>query len=289
MDDDPARLRAPRGALVTGIAAGADERVRELTGFSAEQLLGLEGYPDGSDTVVFLSGSIVAGHANPWSDIDVFSITDRAATADQQGHATTNTVATHILDDRRVDWEFWRPATVEWMAKRLAAYELGTGESIAGASFIQIELIFMHRLRIGIPLVNEDGFRELRSQFDFELLAAFLTEDAIRHLDAELEDLIGMRKGDDRDVGLWVARQVVDVSVEAYIHSLGSTDPVKKWKIKHLEALDDSPRHRELREDYWRLMYPADAATLRDGSDAWQRYAEEVIEFSSRVTAWAQG
>jgi hypothetical protein len=274
---------------VSGIATGADARVRELTGVSAEQLLALEHYPDGSDAVVFLSGSLVAGHANPWSDIDVFAITDRAATADQQGHATTNTVATHILENRRVDWEFWRPATVEWLARRLAAHELGSGESIAGASFLQIELIFMHRLRIGIPLVNEEGFRELQAQFDFDLLAAFLTEEAVRHLDAELEDLIGMRKGGDRDVGLWVARQVLDVSIEAYVHSTGVTDPVKKWMIKHLAELDGTPRHRELREDYWRLMYPGDEASLRDGGDAWQSYAEEVIEFSNRVVAWAQG
>jgi hypothetical protein len=274
---------------VSGIVAGADERVRELTGLGADELLALEGYPDGSDTVLFLSGSIVAGHANPWSDIDLFAITDRLPLSDNQGHATTNAVATHIIKDRRVDYEFWRPATVEWIAKRLAAHKLGSGESIPGASFIQIEEIFMHRLRIGVPLVNEEGFAELRGQFDFALLAAFQTEEAIRHLDAELEDLIGMRKGGDRDVGLWVARQVVDVSVEAYVHSLGITDPVKKWMIKYLDALDDSPRHRQLREDYWRLMYPAAAAALRDGGDDWHRYAEEVIEFSSRVTAWAQG
>ena len=108
-------------------------------------------------------------------------------------------------------------------------------------------------------------------------------------MDAELEDLIGMRKGGDRDTALWVARQVVDVSVEAYIHSRGITDPVKKWKIKHLEALGDDQRHQRLREDYWRLMHPGGAAVLRDGSDAWERYAEEVIEFSNRVVAWAQG
>jgi hypothetical protein len=231
----------------------------------------------------------VVGHANPWSDIDLFTITDRSPTADQQGHATTNSIATHFVENRRVDWEFWRPATVEWIAKRLAAHRLGTGESIQGASFIQIELIFMHRLRVAIPLVNESGFRELHEMFDFDLLAAFLTEDAIRHLDAELEDLIGMLKGGDRDTGLWVARQVLDVTIEAYVHSRGVTDPVKKWVIKHLVALGDDDRHRQMREDYWRLMYPGDQASLRNGTDAWQRYAEEVIEFSNRVTAWTQG
>jgi hypothetical protein len=36
-------------------------------------------------------------------------------------------------------------------------------------------------------------------------------------------------------------------------------------------------------------MYPADAASLRDGGDGWHAYAEEVIAFSNRVVAWAQG
>ena len=269
--------------------SGAGDRVRELTGFGPDELLALEGYPDGSDTVLFLSGSIVAGHANPWSDIDLFAITDRVPTSDIKGQATTNWTATHIIGGRRVDYEFWRPATAEWISKRLMAHDLGSGESIPGASFLQIEEIFMHRVRIGIPLANPEGFAALQGMFDYDLLAAFQTEEAIRHLDAELEDLIGMRKGDDRDTALWVARQVVDVSVEAYIHSRGITDPVQKWKIKHLYALEDDDRHRQLREDYWRLMYPADAATLRDGSDGWQRYAEEVLEFSNRVVAWAQG
>lgn len=268
---------------------GVEERVRELTGLGADELLALEGYPDRSDAVLYLSGSIVAGHANPWSDIDLFAITDRAPTSQNQGQATTNAVATHILRGRRVDYEFWRPASVEWIARRLMAHELGSGKSIPGASFLEIEEIFMHRLRIGIPLVNPEGFAELREMFDFELLAGFQTEEAIRHLDAELEDLVGMRKGGDRDTALWVARQVVDVTVEAYIHSRGITDPVKKWKIKHLETLGDDPRHRRLRDDYWRLMYPGGADALRDGSDAWQRYAEEVIEFSNQVIAWAQG
>ena len=268
---------------------GTEDRIRELTGFESAELLALEGYPDGSDAVGYLSGSLVAGHANPWSDIDVFIVTDRGPTAEIQGHATTNSTASHILRGRRVDFEYWRPPSVEWMARRLDAHELGTGRSIAGASFIQIEEIFMHRLRIAIPMLNPDGLEKLRAMFDFDHLAAFQAEESIRHLDAELEDLIGMRKGGDRDTALWVARQVLDVSVEAYIHSRGVTDPVKKWTIKHLEALRDDPHRDEMLEDYWRLTHPADAATLRDGGDAWEGYAEEVIAFSHRVVAWAQG
>ena len=268
---------------------GAEERIRELTGFEAGELLALEGYPDGSDAVVYLSGSIVAGHAHAWSDIDLFAVTDRAPTSELQAHAATNSTASHIIEGHRVDYEFWRPASVEWMSRRLKAHELGSGKSIAGASFIQIEEIFMHRLRVGIPMLNPHGFAELQAMFDFHHLAAFQAEEAVRHLDAELEDLIGMRKGGDRDTALWVARQVLDVTVEAYIHSRGVTDPVKKWTIKHLEALHDDPLREDVLEEYWLLMHPENAATLRDGGDAWERYTEEVIEFSHRVVAWAQG
>jgi hypothetical protein len=141
-------------------------------------------------------------------------------------------------------------------------------------------------LRIAIPLYNPEGLAAIQQMFDFEQFAAFLTAESVRHLDAELEDLVGMKKAGHRDTALWVARQVLDVSVEAYLHSTGNTDPVAKWRIRHLAELDDSPRHEQLRADYWRLSYP-DLGALRAG-EGWIAYVDEVIQFSNRVTAWAQ-
>lgn len=265
------------------------DRIRELTGFGAGELLALEGFDERtSDAVVYLSGSLVSGHANPWSDIDLFAVTDRAPLGNVM-RADTNLVVPHFVADRRADYEFWTPAKVAEMAGRLAAYELGSGVSIPGASFLQIEAIFIHRVRVGVALCNAAGFAELRAQFDFERFAGFLTEEAMRHLDSELEDLVGMRKGGDRDAALWVARQTVDVAVEAYLHSLGNTDPVHKWQVRYLATLDDSARHRSLREDYWRLAMPDDASDLRDGDDGWHAYVEEVIAFANRVGTWVQG
>ena len=265
------------------------ERVRELTGFGADELLALEGFDAATDdAVVFLSGSIVSGHANPWSDIDVFAVTDRAPRG-AASVAETNLVVPHFVAGRRADWEYWTPAKVRELAASVAAYELATGGAILGTTLLQIEKIFIHRLRVGIALCNDAGFAELQALFDFDRFAACLTEEAMRHLDVELEDLVGMRKGGDRDAALWVARQTIDVAVEAYIHSLGNTDPVHKWQVRYLAALDDSERHRRLRADYWRLALPDDAAALRDGGDRWEAYVEDVIAFANRVAAWAQG
>jgi hypothetical protein len=263
--------------------------VRDLTGHDVAELLGLEGFDaDCTDAVVYLSGSLVSGHANPWSDIDLFAVTDRAPV----GHvmrADTNLVVPHFVSGRRADYEFWTPAKARELAQRLASYELGSGISIPGASMLQIEKIFVHRVRVGVALCNVEGFAELQALYDFDRFAAFLCEEAMRHLDSELEDLVGMRKGGDRDTALWVARQTVDVALEAYIHAQGNTDPVHKWQVRYLEALGDGEREQRLRADYWRLALPAAAADLRDGADAWQAYVEEVIAFANRVAAWVQG
>ena len=265
------------------------QRVFDATGFHGADLIALEGYPDAAhpDEVVFLSGSYVTGQANPWSDVDLFVVGTRGPATDRHMDATTNQVVPHFVDGKRIDWEYWQPEVIDDLATRLAAHELGTGRSIQGASFLLIELILVHRIRIGWPLQNAEGFAALQGKFDWGHFAAFLTEEAIRHLDAEVEDLIGMRKGGDRTSALWVARQVVDVNVEAYLHSLGGTDPVAKWRVRNLEALDPSPRHDRLKAEYARLMYP-DLAFLLEG-DNWHGYVEEVLEFSNRVSAWAQG
>jgi len=264
-------------------------RVKDCTGYDAATLIAFERFPDPDhpDEVVFLSGSYVTGHANPWSDIDVFVVGDRGPATDNVIAADTNSVTPHFLDGKRVDTEFWTPASVDGIARRLADYRPGTGRTIQGAAFLLIEQILVHRIRIGVPLCNPAGFAALQARFDFAHFAAFLTEESIRRLDAEVEDLIGMRKGGDRETALWVARQVVDVNVDAYLHSLGNTDPVAKWRVRYLAALEASPRHDQLRADYDRLMFP-DLTWLRTG-DNWHGYVEEVLAFSNRVSAWAQG
>jgi len=262
-------------------------RVLELSGFTVDQYLELEALAEADDAVVYLSGSIVTGQANPWSDIDVFVVSDREPHSDFVMPATTNVVVPHLLPGRRIDFEYWKPSMVDSMAERLEAHKFASGESIQGATFMQIELIFIHRVRIGIPLLDPSGFDELWRRFDYGRLASFLTEEAIRHLDAEVEDLIGMHKGGDRDTAIWVARQVLDVSVQAYLHSTGITDPVAKWTMRYLEALDPSPDHDRLRRDYWRLAHPGTSQELRGGD--WRSYAEDVLEFANWTNVLTQG
>ena len=264
---------------MTGTAF-VQSRLEELVGVTVEEVLALEGFPDESGAVVYVSGSVFSGHGNPWSDIDVFALTDRKPVGSLAQAASTN--------GRRFDWEFWRPEGVRELAERVSRLELGTGRDILGTAFLHIEQCFIHRLRVGIPILDQDGFAGYRERFDFDRFRAFQAEEAIRWLDALVEDLCGMIEVSDADAALFTSRELVGTAVDAYCHHHGNTDPVRKWRVKHLEALAaESERHREVCGTFWRLQFP-DAASLRTDWQACQSHLEECLRFAERLAASVQ-
>lgn len=251
-------------------------------------VLAMEALPAGAGDVVYLAGSHAEGLANPWSDVDVFVITDRHPVGPFARDGGVNRVSQHYVDGLRFDFEFWRPTDVEALARRVAAFVPGRGDYLTGALFQHIEECFIHRLRTGRPLVNPDAFARCQSLFDFERFRAFKVEDTIRHLDALLDDVCGMAEAADRDPALFMARAVIETAVDAYCHSLGSTDPVRKWRARHLARLAPGDAHgAEVETAFWRLQFP-DAARLRADAGAWRDHLEECIRFANRVVAWIQ-
>jgi hypothetical protein len=259
-----------------------------VAGIGFDELLALEGFPDASGAAVYLSGSLVSGTGNSWSDVDVFVIGTRDPIGPFAKSAATNRTSQHYVGSRRVDFEFWRPEQVGSLADRLAGFEPGSGRDINGTLFLPIEECFIHRLRIGIALANPDAVLRHRAMFDYDRFRAYQVERTIRTLDELLEDVCGMVEGDDPHVALFAAREVVGTAVAAYVHMQGNTDPTRKWLAHHLAALDDgSPRHREVTNAFWRLQFP-DAAALRAEGGAWRAYSEECARFANRIVGWAQ-
>jgi hypothetical protein len=259
-----------------------------IVGIPFDQILALEGFPDGSETPVYLSGSLVTGIGNAWSDVDAFAITDRRPIGQYNRSTATNEVSQHYLAGRRVDYEFWSPRRVEELAERLGRIRLGTGEHVNQSSFLQIEELFIDRLRTGVPLIHADSFAGYQRMFDFEHFRAFETEEAIRHVDGLMEDLSGMMESRDMEVALFMARNVVEVAVDAYLHWRGNTDVTRKWRAKYLDRLDDRlERHAQVKRDFWRLQFP-EGRELRADPAACERYVEEVSRFANRIVSWIQ-
>src|SRR3954452_14396668 len=118
---------------------------QSIAGIPFERLLALEHYPDGTSTPVYVSGSLVTPCANRWSDVDVYAISDRGPIAVRIAEPT-NLVSQHFLEDRRVDYEFWRPADVKALAGRLANLRIGVATRPVHGVFTYNEECFIHRL-----------------------------------------------------------------------------------------------------------------------------------------------
>jgi hypothetical protein len=260
----------------------------EIAGLGSDRILALEGFPDGTSTPVYVSGSIVMPFANAWSDIDVYVISDRNPMGELALDEGTNAVVQHFLDRRRVDFEFWRPATVAGLAERLATIRLGEGQHVLRGVFSYNETRFVHRLRIGVALQQADELDAWRARFDFGLFGRYLAQEAIRESDGWYEDVCGMLEADDLDCAVLAARTLAGLATDAYLHHLGNTDPNVKWRPRYLQLFDDgSELHRVVVAAYWRLELPHDVGPEGDPANR-RRYAEDCIGLSRRITAHVQ-
>lgn len=262
--------------------------MRSIAGLDYDEILAAEGYPDGSETPVYVSGSIVTSYANPWSDVDVYVLSDRGTIGAFAIPEGAGVVSQHFVRDRRVDFEFWPPATVAELAARLDRLDLADADNVPRSRFSYQEECFIHRLRVGVPLLNEPQLAAWRERFDFAKLSAYQSQEAIRALDGVYEDACGMLDGGAFDVAMLSARQLVGLSVDAYVHKHGSTDPTVKWRPRQLEAVDDgSAFHHEVAGTYWSLEFPDEVGS--DSSPERRRaYVERCLDFSRRLTSWVQ-
>ncbi len=171
---------------------------------------------------------------------------------------------------------------------RLRNFEVGTGDHVIRGLFTYNEECFIHRLRIGVPMLNEDQFHAFQDLFDFETLADYQSQEVIREIDGVYEDTCGMLEAGDLDSAVLSARNLIELSVDAYLHKRRNTDPNVKWRARYFELFDDgSARHREITENYWKLEFPGDVGPGADESVR-RGYVERCIAFSRTTTSWIQ-
>lgn len=257
-------------------------------GLLAEDVLSLEDLGGKRRAVVYLAGSLIEGSGNPWSDIDVFVLGRLRPVGPDIKPGGVNTVSLHFYESRRFDFEYWTPRQVRDIARRLRAIRLGITREIPRTTFTYIEECFLHRLRTGFPIMDTDGFRRWRGAFDFAKFSAYQAQETVRHIDAMHEDVCGMLEAGHFETAVFSAREMVGEAADAYCHARGETDPVKKWRLVHLDRLPRrDPHAAELRETFWRLQFP-DLPAIKGSVQNVRAYVEECVRFASRVVSWIQ-
>jgi len=261
------------------------DRWRELLGESVDLILSLQELHDVDEPmVIYASGSLVEGFGHATSDIDIFVVTDRHAQGGLSFEIENYEVAVDFGRNRRIDYEYWSFAAVDALAGKLDALSLGRGFL---AVLTSAEEVFIHRLRVGIPLVERGGLEELQRRFDFSRLQRYLTIKAVREVDDVLDDLTGMLASGDLDSALLRSVDLVGYVVDTWTHHCGNTNPYQKWRPRILESLPPSDRTRQVLDAFWGLRFP-DAGALRADPSRCRAHVVRCMELANTVTDWVQ-
>ncbi|NVJ25144.1 MULTISPECIES: nucleotidyltransferase domain-containing protein [Myxococcus] len=262
------------------------DELMNLVGVDLDQLLALESLTPAVEAAVFLSGSLVEGMGNAFSDIDVFVVGRGEPTGTSLHKAGDALFSVHMLGKRRVDFEYWSEASVEALAAKLAALDLvegGRDNVMMERRMTEDEIVFLHRVRTGVALIHGDRLDKLRSRFDFRRLSWWLMEVKIREVDDALEDLYGMME--QPDVALMRARELLNSTCDAFCHFRGNTNIRRKWRTRILgklaEGRDDEARDFE--ERFWQLQFP-DGARLSQHPEELKAYLETCIRVCNQLT-----
>jgi hypothetical protein len=274
-------------------------------GISHRAILDLHQLSEQPEVVVYLSGSQLDGFANRTSDIDVFVATpslplEKLECYRQRGtsvfYPCTHSEGQHTLigspfcivseycSQRRVDYEYWEFPVLERMAEKLR--NLAPGDRFL--SLHKGEKRFIHRIKMGVPILNVAGFEALRDLYDFARFRRYMVQSSIGQIDNALDDVAGMMDGGDLESALFRVRDVLASAVDAWCCYHDRTNPTAKWRLKVLATLPPDSHSRWISHEFRNLEFP-DASRLLADEDACRGYIDDCVQSAGRIVQWIQG
>lgn len=259
-------------------SSNAPGMITDLTGVEWEEIL--RPLREARVATSWLSGSLVEGLGNPSSDIDVFAVVpalDDAIPAIRKG--ADHFVHVYFSNSRRIDFEYWSERAIESLRVKLSAAPIGDGTKNLLDYFSEHEVEFVHRLHIGIPILEEEGFRELQKSFDRSRLIGYLFENKRIYVDDAFDDTVGlMREGHLRSAA-FRARVTLDFSVDMLLYAYGISNHKEKHRYRLFLRL--LPRYPELHRIYSRYLNMI--SNVPGGLAGTQGYIANALEFSEMM------
>jgi predicted nucleotidyltransferase len=226
---------------------------------------------------ICLTGSIVRGWGNTFSDVDVYVFSDdelelpmdetaEAFAGRERELSWTRWVG--IYDDWRVDLKVWATDAFE----RVLAPLLASPEpEFSGIQAARDD--FVYRASIGRPLANDAFFERIRDLLDRSSYRRARARTLKVRSENALLDVAGqLRAGDDASARLAAMASAADVT-DACLVAAGDICPSPKWLLRRLQ---DTPEAGITPEEY--------VSEVLEGT----RPGESSAECALRVTRWAQ-
>ncbi len=250
------------------------------------EILDMVELPSRNSTIVFVSGSLVAGYGNSWSDLDVYCLGDGSLRGFKSASLETSThlIEVTVTQHQRLDFEFWPRDAIHAAATKLNESAIN---NFVRPILSKDELEFVYRMQIGIPLLNAQAFLEERTSFPSELFRCYLASRALLSCGPIYDDLAGCQEASDAETTLVNAQLYLDASMDAFRHACGDTNPATKWRAKLVTISRGTLIPENIANLYSRLRFPNLSELLVDASLR-REYVDEIVAFCEDLCDHAQ-
>jgi len=237
----------------------------------------------GAQAGMYLTGSVIIGRGTSYSDIDLMVV----GPTDWRSPPGSLTLVQSLTDvnfrtpnGREINIGLW-PANgfSDLPAKMARCHELLQQPDAAQSvpMLTDLEFIFLHELRAGVPVVNSaiiDGQRQKLRTDDLPLhgIVRYLAGHFARREDA----IAQVQEGDDH-TAKWMLRTSMTDLAKAALCSVGQTDHRVNWMFVHLRDNEDS-LGAEVVARYAKLICEWDGRSARE-------VVTEAITFSDQQVA----
>lgn len=233
----------------------------------------------------WLSGSLIEQLGNPSSDVDIFvAVKGSLDNVTLTRRDTDHGVLALIQHNIRYDIEYWGDQNISRLAAKLDRLPVDD-PSQNNLHFLEYwETEFIHRLFVGLPLINKDNFIKLRARFNKKRFTRFLLDTAVKRADDAFDDAVGMFCAGQMRMAALRALEAIEFSTDAFLHAHGVTNDKAKFRLRKLDMLSQIfPFAGVILERLWvfESQIPSDEHGLK-------LYTEEVLRYSSELVERAQ-
>ncbi len=208
--------------------------------------------------IIFLGGSLIEGNfiqfskgmGNKYSDIDLFIISDNIENFEYQNVAYNEkyyqtkfisflgaSIDIEILSKETFNHAITSFNNIDFSKTSIRTINLLDLEK--GIDFPYI-CSFIHRFLTGIPIFNNDKYKEIKDSFPKENYFHFMSRHYINLADIHYEDIVGNLECGEFDTSIIIARETLLTVSRAYLYFKKISIDRDKWILLKLKNIGDS-------------------------------------------------
>ncbi|MBC1604426.1 hypothetical protein HCJ39_06840 [Listeria rocourtiae] len=212
------------------------------------------------NAIVYLAGSLAEGFGNVNSDIDIYCLLpsdDWEKLLDNKRNDSrglkifgeNNLIHNIYLDEYRVDIEFWNIEYVNKIISKLNSFDVNAEQYTT--RFNKDDLDFLHRMKYGKCIYNNNLFIQLYEEVNFMNLGFYQVIVGSEYFGSYLEDIEGAIDAEDFGTTFVIGKMLLEISISNFLFSVQETNPSPKWLYRKIQRYEEKVNDFDISEKFW--------------------------------------